>query len=81
MARTDLWGPEMYHPPLGRSNFVVGLVSSYDMSCGLILHSYLVEVPSYDMSCRLILQTEPYGRASISDIDINPSSMGPIFGA
>ena len=58
--RTDPWGPEMDHPPLGRS--------------------YLVVVPSYDMSCALILLTGLYGWDSIVDIDINPSSMGPIFG-
>ena len=32
--RTDPWGPEMNHPPLGRSYLVV--VPSYDMSCVLI---------------------------------------------
>ena len=58
--RTDPWGPEMDHPPLGRS--------------------YLVVVPSYDMSCALILLTGLYGWDSMVDIDINPSSMGPIFG-
>ena len=58
--RTDPWGPEMDHPPLGRS--------------------YLVVVPSYDMSCVLILLTGLYGWDSMVDIDINPSSLGPIFG-
>ena len=58
--RTDPWGPEMDHPPLGRS--------------------YLVVVPSYDMSCALILLTGLSGWDSMVDIDINPSSMGPIFG-
>ena len=58
--RTDPWGPEMDHPPLGRS--------------------YLVVVPSYDMSCALILLTGLYGWDSMVDIDINPSSLGPIFG-
>ena len=42
--------------------------------------SYLVVVPSYDMSCGLILLTGLYGWDSMVDIDINPSSMGPIFG-
>ena len=42
--------------------------------------SYLVVVPSYDMSCALILSTGLYGWDSKVDIDINPSSMGPIFG-
>ena len=58
--RTDPWGPEMDHPPLGRS--------------------YLVVVPSYEMSCALIFLTGLYGWDSMVDIDINPSSMGPIFG-
>ena len=60
VVRNDPWGPEMYHPLLGRSNLVV--------------------VPSYDMSCALILLTGLYGWDSMVDIDINPSSMGPIFG-
>ena len=42
--------------------------------------SYLVVVPSYNMSCALILLTGLYGWDSMVDIDINPSSMGPIFG-
>ena len=58
--RTDPWGPEMDHPPFGRS--------------------YLVVLPSYDMSCALILLTGLYGWDSMVDIDINPASMGPIFG-
>ena len=58
--RIDPWGPEIDHPPLGRS--------------------YLVVVPSYDMSCAFILLTGLYGWYSTADIDINPSSMGPIFG-
>ena len=33
--RTDPWGPEMDHPPLGRSYLVV--VPSYHMSCALII--------------------------------------------
>ena len=58
--RTDQWGPEMDHPPLGRS--------------------YMVVVPSYDMSGALILLTGLYWWDSMAGIDINPSSMGPIFG-
>ena len=58
--RTDPWGPEMDHPPLGRS--------------------YLIVVPSCDMSCALILVTGLSGWDSMTDVDINPSSMGPIFG-
>ena len=58
--RTDHWGPEMDHPPLGRS--------------------YLVVVPSYDMSCVLIFLTGFSGLDFMADIDINPPSMGPIFG-
>ena len=57
--RTDHWGPEIDHPPSGRSNLVVVL--------------------SYDMSCVLILLTGLYWWESMADIDINPSSMGPIF--
>ena len=41
---------------------------------------YLVIVLSYDMSCALILLTGLYGLYFMADIDINPSSMGPIFG-
>ena len=33
--RTDPWGPEMDHPPLGGIYLVV--VPSYDMACTLIL--------------------------------------------
>ena len=58
--RTDPWGPDLVHPLLGRSYFVV--------------------VPLYDMSCVLILLTRPYGWDSTADIDINPSSTGPILG-
>ena len=58
--RSDPWGPEMYHPPLGRS--------------------YLEEIPSDDMWGALILLTGLYGWTSMAGIDINPSSMGPIFG-
>ena len=42
--------------------------------------SYLVVVPPYDMSCALLLLTVFYGLDFVADIDINPSSMGPIFG-
>ena len=42
--------------------------------------SYLVVVPPYDMSCAPILLTGLYGWDSMVDIDINPSSMGPIVG-
>ena len=42
--------------------------------------SYLVVVLLYDMSCVLILLTGLYGWDSTDDIDINPSSMGLIFG-
>ena len=33
--RSHHWGPEMDHPPLGRSYLVV--MPSYDISCALIL--------------------------------------------
>ena len=42
--------------------------------------SYLVAMPSHDMSCALILLTGLYGWDCMAYIDINPSSMGPIFG-
>ena len=58
--RTDPWGPEMDHQPLGRS--------------------YLVVVPSYDMSYDFILLIGLYVWDSMADIDINPASMGAIFG-
>ena len=57
--RTDPWGLEIDHPPLGRS--------------------YLIVVPSYDMSGALILLAGLYGWDSMAGIDINPSSIGPIF--
>ena len=60
MDRTDPWGPEMDHSPLGRS--------------------YLVVVPSYDVSCASIILSGLYGLDFMADIDINPSSMGPIIG-
>ena len=41
--------------------------------------SYLVVVPLYDMSCVLILLTGLFGWDCTADININPSSMGPIF--
>ena len=41
--------------------------------------NYLVVVPSHDMPCALILLTGPHGCDSMIDIDINPSSIGPIF--
>ena len=57
---TDPWGPEMDHPPFGRS--------------------YLVVMPSYDISCVLIFFSGLYGLDSMADIDINPSTMGPMLG-
>ena len=41
---------------------------------------YLVVVASFDMSCDFILLIGLYVWDSMADIDINPSSMGPIFG-
>ena len=43
-------------------------------------HSSLVVGRSYDMSYALIFLTELYGLYFMADIDVNPSSMGPIFG-
>ena len=36
-------------------------------------------VPPYDMSCAFLLLTVFYGLDFVTDIDINPSSMGPIL--
>ena len=41
---------------------------------------YLVIVPPYDMSCALMLFTGIYRWVSMADIDLIPSSMGPISG-
>ena len=69
--RSNIWGvdgtdplnPEMDHLALG--------------------YSYLVEVQLYDILRVLILLTDPYAWDSLTDIltdiDINPSSIGPIF--
>ena len=46
----------------------------------LLSRSFLVVVPLYDMSRVLILLNGLFGWYSMVDIDINPSSMGPIFG-
>ena len=62
--RVDPWGPEMDHPPLGRSYLVV--VPSYDMSCALIL--LMGEIPWSILI--LILLTGLYGWDSMVDIDI-----------
>ena len=44
VERTDPWGAEMDHPPLGRSYLVV--VPLYDISCALILSTgFFGEVP------------------------------------
>ena len=42
--------------------------------------SYLVGVSLYEMSCALTFLTWPYGWDLMADIDINFSSMRPIFG-
>ena len=41
---------------------------------------YLVVVPTYGVLCTLILLTGLYGLDFMANIDINSSSMGPIFG-
>ena len=51
-----------------------------EMSRPPLGRSYLVEVPSHDMSGALIFLTGLYGWDSMAGIDINPSSMCPIFG-
>ena len=45
-----------------------------------LCRSFLVEVPSYDMSRAPILFTGLYRWDSMVDIDVNPSSIGRIFG-
>ena len=52
----------------------------HEMDHAPLGRSNLVVVPSYDMSCSLILLTGHYVWDSMAGIDINPSSMGPIFG-
>ena len=47
----------------------------------LLIGSYMVVGPSYVMSCVLNFETGPYWLHVMADIDINPSSMGPIFRA
>ena len=42
--------------------------------------SYLVVVPSYDMTSVLIFVTGLFGLDFMADTNINPSSMGSIFG-
>ena len=42
--------------------------------------SYLVVVPLYDMSYALIFLTGHYGLDIMANININPTSMGQIFG-
>ena len=42
--------------------------------------SYLTVVPSYDISCDLTLLIGLYWWDIMADIDINPSSMGPVYG-
>ena len=66
----------------GYNSWSVDRVDSWDpeMDHPPLGCSYLVVVPSYDMSCALILLTGLYGWDSMVDIDINPTSMSPIFG-
>ena len=51
-----------------------------EMDHPLLGRSYLVEVPPCDMSGALIHLTELSGWDSMAGIDINPSSIGAIFG-
>ena len=68
MDGSDIWGVDRADP------------WGPEMDHPLLGRSYLVVVPLYDMSRVLILLTGLYGWDSTADIDINPSSMGPIFG-
>ena len=45
-----------------------------------LVRSYLVVAPSVDMSYGFILLTWQDGWDLMSDIDIDPSSKGPLFG-
>ena len=65
---SNIWGVDR-NDPLG-----------FKMDHPPLDRSYLVVVPSYDVSGALILLTVLYGWDSMTGIDINPSSMGPIFG-
>ena len=79
--RTDPWGPELDHPPLGCSYLVV--VQAYDLSCALLLLTGL-----YGWDSMAVIDINPIhtpyigtiNEGLMADIDINPSSMGPIFG-
>ena len=64
--RTDPWGPEMYHPPLGRSYLVV--VPSYDMSCALIF------LPgSYGLDFMAGIDINPSSMGQIFEVWIAPT--------
>ena len=64
--RTDHWGPEMDHPPLGRSYLVV--VPSYDMSCALILLTGL-----YGWDSMIDIYINPSSMGPISGVWIGPT--------
>ena len=64
--RTDPWGPEMDHPPLGRSYLVV--VPSYDMSCALILLTGL-----YGWDSLVDIDTNPSSMGPIFGVLIGPT--------
>ena len=65
---SNIWGVDRTHP--------WGL----EMDHPPLGRYFLIVVPSYDMSGALILLTGPYRRYSMASIDINPLSIGPIFG-
>ena len=64
--RIDPWGPEMDHPPLGRSYLVV--VPSYDMSCALILLTGL-----YGWDSMVDIDTNPSSMGPIFGVWIGPT--------
>ena len=71
------------NPPIDGSNIGGGYRNDPwgpEMDHPPLVPSYLVEVPLYAMLCVWIHITALYGWDSVADIDINPSSMGQIFG-
>ena len=64
--RTDPWGPEMDHPPLGRSYLVV--VPSFDMSCALILLTGL-----YGWDSMVDIDSNPSSMGPIFGVWIGPT--------
>ena len=64
--KTDPWGPQMDHPPLGRSYLVV--VTSYDISCALILLT-----GPYGWDCMANIEINPSLMGPIFGVWIGPT--------